>query len=305
MTDPVTEGSMGAARPARERPRRATPVPCVRWQAPGGPRRWGRLLAVGATIILVAALVPRVLADEVGMPSSAPLGDGTFAESLTEELPTVAESSVRVASLEEADTGGDGGAGPLRGPPDQGGGDTQGRGPEAAAGEDASWPAASALVVAEERPGGQPPGDQGREAPPGGRLVRAQQGVPDGQRPVTQAGELQTQLDASKEARLAGEGGLEDTDDARIAASSGAGQGCGVAGGCPDGLEIAGGEAAGAMAGGGSSAGWVRRALARLGEWLGLGQPQPPQEAELPPQRRPRQVGRDIAQGEGRGGRAQ
>jgi hypothetical protein len=297
---------MGAVRPARERPRRATPVPSARRQVPGGPRRWGRLLAAAVTVILVAALVPRALADEGGMPASAPLGDGTFTESLIEEPPTVAESPERVATLVEADTGGDRVAGATPVAPDQGGGDTQGRGPDAAPGEDAAWPA-SAPVVAEERPGGQPPGDQEREAAIGDQLVQAQKGMPDAQRLITQTGEQQAQLEASKEARLAGEDGLEDTDASRIGAPLDTGQECGVAGGCPDGLETAAGEAAGAVAGGGSSGGWVRRTLARWAELQALGrQPQPPQESQesqeaaLPPQRRPRQVARDINQVEGR-----
>src|SRR5262245_43161007 len=273
---------MGAARPARERPRRVTPVPCARRQAPEGPGRWGRLLATGLSVVLIAALVPRALADEGDMPASAPLEDGTFTESLTEEPPTAAGSSGRVASLEEADTGGDGGAGTTPAAPDQRGGDTRGRGPEAAPGEDASWPA-PAPVVAEERPGDQPPGGQEREAAIGDQLVQAQQGMPDTQRLIAQTGEQPAQLDASKAARSAGEGGLEDTDDSRIGTPSDAGQRCGVAGGCPDGLEI-GGEAAGAVAGGGSSDG---------------------QEAALPPQRTPRQVARDVGQVEGRLQRAQ
>src|SRR5262245_11340665 len=69
---------MGATQPARDRPRPATPVPRARRQPPRCPRRWGRLLAAGAALVLVAALMPRALADPNGGEGSFDGGDVAF-----------------------------------------------------------------------------------------------------------------------------------------------------------------------------------------------------------------------------------
>src|SRR5262245_14246128 len=73
---------MGAVQPARGRPRPATPVPQVFGHPWWYPRRWGRLLAVGLALILVAAVVPGARADDGVPPSVEPVGDETLSWAL-------------------------------------------------------------------------------------------------------------------------------------------------------------------------------------------------------------------------------
>jgi hypothetical protein len=55
---------MGAARPPRSRAQASPTRTCPRRQHPRRPRRWGRLLAVALSLVLIAAVVPRALADD-------------------------------------------------------------------------------------------------------------------------------------------------------------------------------------------------------------------------------------------------
>jgi hypothetical protein len=68
---------MSSAQSSHGRPRRAAPMPGGRRRPSGRPRRWGRLLVTGLSVVLVAALVPRVLADS---------SDGTASFESTAEL---------------------------------------------------------------------------------------------------------------------------------------------------------------------------------------------------------------------------
>jgi hypothetical protein len=109
---------MTAARPHRAKPRQAPPVPRARRQLSQRPRRWGRPLAVGLALVLVAALVPGAAADPDdggGMPAAAEtFGDQAAAETDLQTLEAKAmaetlEAPTSAAAPEGADgNGGDG-----------------------------------------------------------------------------------------------------------------------------------------------------------------------------------------------------
>src|SRR5262245_42019757 len=62
---------MSAARPHRGRPRPTTPVPRARRQPPWPLWRWGRPLAAGLALVLVATLIPGARADDSGTPAES------------------------------------------------------------------------------------------------------------------------------------------------------------------------------------------------------------------------------------------
>src|SRR4029453_11337586 len=119
---------MTATRPPRARPRQARRTGDT-WRQPSQcPRRWGRPLAVGLTLALVAALVPRAGADESAMPA-----EPGFTE--TDMLP----ATVEAAGLPEAYDA-----------PDE----------AAVTDEQNEQPSRESGVVADLRPERQQPGDQ-------------------------------------------------------------------------------------------------------------------------------------------------
>jgi hypothetical protein len=87
---------MGATQPARGRPRPATPLPRTHQQPPRRPRRWGRLLAAGLALVLVAWLMPRALADPDGggfwnggdMPFVEPGDEASYMQPQVEQVET-------------------------------------------------------------------------------------------------------------------------------------------------------------------------------------------------------------------------
>src|SRR5262245_19225729 len=238
---------MGTAPPARGWPRPATPVLWARRQEPWRRWRWGRLLAAGVTVVLVAALVPSARADGEGGDSTlgqvVPAGEESLAgfEPPAEESLAAAEPVERVAAPEVADTGSSGGGDPAASLLEQGGGGTPTRRLDAAPGGDAARQSPTPLAVA-DTPVDAQPGDQAqeqdREVVTGDPLAQAQPGLDDIQRQLDRAARGLAALEATEDAEAAGlaeEQHLEDTDDARAVAQPDAGQGCAAASGCPQG----------------------------------------------------------------------
>jgi hypothetical protein len=84
---------MASTQPGSSSGHAASATPALRY--PRCPRRWGRLLVAGLTLVLVAALVPRALADTG---DGRPFGFDPFGLESTQQVPTVAA----------AETGGEG-----------------------------------------------------------------------------------------------------------------------------------------------------------------------------------------------------
>jgi hypothetical protein len=204
---------MGTARSAHGRPRPATPVARALRQPPRRPRRWGRPLAVGLALVLVAPLVPGAHADGSGSGTPSALGsdgdDGMAAEALQAEAlqaEALADPSEDQppAAAQDPTTGDTSAAGIARAA--DGAGTVTGNLP---AGGQEPQDLAS-LAVAEHRQESQPPADQQPEVDPGDSLHEAEQ--------------LVQQLDAS--------------------------QGCAAGGGCSDGPGIPRGPVVAATRGG-------------------------------------------------------
>jgi hypothetical protein len=139
---------MTATRPPRARPRPATTMARTRRQPPWRPQRWGRPLAVGLTLVLVAALMPGAHADDGGVPiSPESVGDQAldgemFAETLAQKF----DAETPVVSDGDDDGGGDGSSDQVA--PAQGG---EATGTEGSATSEAG-PQPSAAPVVEEHP---------------------------------------------------------------------------------------------------------------------------------------------------------
>jgi hypothetical protein len=255
---------MGAARPVRRRACRATPMPHARRQAPRHPQRWGRLLALGLALVLVAGLVPWARAGDgadSGVPdSSEPLGNGVFDADMLE-----AQTLPRALAptTPEAPSGADGTRTDTV-VSAQGGEVTDSEGPPPGGEEQPLTPAP--LVVAghdpaEPRQAGQPPGDQQRAAATGGSGDQGEQAA------VRQGEPEQAGRDE------------EGDDDPTVCAG-----GCSTEPPAPGDTTVP--AASGSLGGAGRA---LARWLRSLGETFGLKQPQATQEPaqqqpEEPPQ---------------------
>src|SRR5262245_4849237 len=97
---------MGTTQPAPDRPSSATLVARARRPEPGQPRLWGRLLAAGVTVVLVAALVPSARADSDGGDSTLVPVDPPAEDAVTEvpapaEVPAPEHGSPAVAATDD------------------------------------------------------------------------------------------------------------------------------------------------------------------------------------------------------------
>src|SRR5262245_4852632 len=155
---------MSAAHPTWGRSRLARPVAWARWQVSRRPQWWGRLLAAGVTVVMVAALVPAARADgdsgETTLVPVDPPAEDAFTEAQTSEQ----ESSAVVATDDDVDA--------------------------------AAWQQAEAPVADDGGRQEQRPGDLERLGATGDRLVRAQQDLDEVQQEIDQAEGLLEELEA-------------------------------------------------------------------------------------------------------------
>jgi hypothetical protein len=264
---------VGAARPPHDPPPQATPVTHPRRQPAQSPRRarrWRQPLAAGLTLVLVAALVPRALADDSGPAAASGTGESqTFevtaeAEALTETFEPDLRQAEAPAAPERA--GADGGDEPAADPAevaqDSGSG-------ERSTGEQEQPPPREPVVVAERDLARQEQSDRHDATGTGGVGGDVGKPPPAGQ----------------DQADLAGQDLQADVN-----------QGCGAGGGCstePQGAGASTVAAAGGVAGGGGVTGLVRRLVTSGLEKLGIRQPPEPT-----PEQRERVRRMDLVEGD-------
>jgi hypothetical protein len=137
----------------------ATPAAPAHQRRPGRPGRWGRLLLAGMTLVLVAALVPRTLADADGLPSDP------FQVEAVQFEPSAELTLDQPPPVPSGDAGGEdqpSGGGVMVGaapPQDQTGEDEDLEALGFGAGEEHPPPVDAPVVVAEAPPEGQQPRD--------------------------------------------------------------------------------------------------------------------------------------------------
>src|SRR5262245_35246443 len=137
---------MSAARPHRGRPRPTTPVPRARRQPFQRRWRWGRPLAAGLALVLVATLLPGARADDSSTPAESGITE-TGLLAATEQAEQLAKTYDAQASLEVRTPGSAAAAAGAGGEAGSHGGD--------GTGEPGRQPTGEPVVVAELRPEGQ------------------------------------------------------------------------------------------------------------------------------------------------------
>jgi hypothetical protein len=169
---------MGTAHPAPSRPRPATPAPRARQQPTRHPRWWGRPLALGLALLLVAAMVPGAHAD-TDDGGGMPISESVEVEALDAKTSTqMFDAEPPVSPEGTGDRGGNGSSDTVALAE---GGETSGAERSSTGEEEPLHPAS--LVVAEHHQEDQQPDDQHYSA--------------DGGDPLGEAEQLAQQFDAS------------------------------------------------------------------------------------------------------------